>query len=127
MRLKNFGLPIGTQIFKAFSDESRIRILFLLHNTQELCISDIEQILDFTQTKTSRHMTYLKHAGLVNARKMDQWMFYYIKDEVHDIVSQIFTFLSKDTVLLKDLETYNILYSNRELAITKLNQKSWPY
>ena len=54
MRLKNFALGYGTQIFKAFSDESRVRILFLLHHYEELCISDLEHILEFTQTKTSQ-------------------------------------------------------------------------
>ena len=72
-------------------------------------------------------MTYLKHAGLVSSRKQDQWVFYYLKEEVKDIVNQIFTFLSKDHILTKDLETYEILNSNRELAEHKLKQKSWPY
>ncbi len=126
MRLKNFSLYLGTQIFRSFADESRVRILFLLHNNSELSISDIEQILDFTQTKTSRHMTYLKNAGLVSARKSDQWVFYALKDEVKDIVSQIFQFLSKDQVLISDLETHQILNSNRELAVNKIKRKTWP-
>ncbi len=126
MRLKNFSLFLGTQIFRAFADESRVRILFLLHNNSELSISDIEQILDFTQTKTSRHMIYLKNAGLVSPRKKDQWVFYALKDEVKDIVNQIFQFLSKDQVLINDLETYQILYSNRELAVNKIQRKTWP-
>lgn len=126
MRLKNFSLHLGSQIFRSFSDESRVRILFLLHNNPELSISDIEQILNFTQTKTSRHMIYLKNAGLVSPRKKDQWVFYGLKEEVKDIVSQIFQFLSKDQILLGDLETYQILNSNRELAINKIQRKTWP-
>ena len=45
---------------------------------KELSISDLEHILDFTQTKTSRHLIYLKNAGLVGSRRVDQWTFYYI-------------------------------------------------
>lgn len=121
MRLKNFTLGFGSQLFKAFSDESRVRILFLLHHYPELCISDLEHILDFTQTKTSRHLTYLKNSGLVGSRKQDQWVFYQIKDEVKDIVGLIFQYLHKDPILLKDLDTSKVLESNRELAIYKIN------
>ena len=125
MRLKNFSLTFGSQIFKSFSDEARIRILYLLYKNKELCISDLEQILGFTQTKTSRHVNYLKNAGLVSSRKVDQWIFYYLKDEVFDIVTQIFSYLNRDNVLIKDQETYDILLSNRELATNKIETRSW--
>jgi len=123
MRLKNFTLGFGSQLFKAFADESRVRILFLLHHYPELCISDLEHILEFTQTKTSRHLTYLKNSGLVGSRKQDQWVFYQIKDEVKDFISQIFNYLHKDPVLRKDLDTSRVLESNREFAVHKIYGK----
>ena len=126
MRLKNFSLPYGSQIFKSFSDEARIRILSLLHQNKELCISDLEHILGFTQTKTSRHVGYLKNAGLLSSRKSDQWIFYYLKDEAYDIVSQIFSYLNKDSVLIADQETHDVLLSNRELAINRIPSQTWP-
>ena len=119
MQLKNFNLQFGSQIFKSFSEEARVRIMFLLFNESELSISDVEHILEFTQTKTSRHLTYLKHAGLLNSRKKDQWVFYQIKEEVMGMVSQIFKFLNKDKQLQKDLEVLKVLLSNRELSINK--------
>ncbi len=125
MRLKNFSLSISSQIFKALSDESRVRILFLLYKKKELTISDLEYILDYTQTKTSRHLSYLKNSGLVNAKKVDQWVFYSLKDEVKDIIDLIFNFLSKDQILLGDLETYEVMHSNRELAVNKIKDKTW--
>jgi len=125
MRLKNFSLSFGSQIFKACSDESRVRILHLIFKNKEMCISDLETILDFTQTKTSRHLIYLKNSGILNTKKYDQWVFYFLKDEVHDIISQIYKFLEKDQVLSKDLETYKTMYTNRELAINKLESKNW--
>lgn len=125
MRLKNFSLSYGSQIFKSFSDEARIRIIFLLYQNKELCISDLEKILGFTQTKTSRHVNYLKNAGLVSSRKSDQWIFYFLKEEVYDIVSQVFSYLNKDSNLIADQETYNILLSNRELAANKIRSRSW--
>lgn len=90
-----------------------------------MCISDLELILDFTQTKTSRHLIYLKNSGILNTRKLDQWVFYHIKDEVYDIIQQIFKFLVKDSTLLNDQETYSIMYNNRELAKNKLETRNW--
>lgn len=125
MRLKNFSLNYGTQIFKSFADESRVRIINLLYRNDELSISDLEAILSYTQTKTSRHISYLKNSGLVNATKKDQWVFYSIKEEVYDMVAQIFEFLNKDIQLQKDQETYNIMHSNRELAKNRLAAKDY--
>ena len=61
MRLKKFNIEYGRTIFKSFSDVSRIRILNILANRKDASISDLEMILDFTQTKTSRHIYYLKN------------------------------------------------------------------
>lgn len=125
MRLKNFSLNYGTQIFKAFGDEARVRIIHLLFKNDELAVSDLESILEYTQTKTSRHIGYLRNSGLVNATKKDQWVFYSIKDEVYDMVAQIFDFLNKDLQLQKDQVIYNTMNSNRELAVNKLAAKGY--
>ena len=125
MRLKNLSLNYGTQIFKSFSDESRVRIIHLLYRNKELSISDLESILDYTQTKTSRHVSYLKNSGLVNAVKKDQWVLYSIKEEVYDMVAQIFEFIERDAQLKKDQEIYEVMKSNRELAINRLATKGY--
>lgn len=116
MKLKNLSLTYSTRIFKALSEEPRVRILNLLQYHGEMCISDIEQILDYTQTKTSRHMSYLKNAGIVGARKSDQWIFYYIQDEVQGLLGQIWSYIEKDQMLNNDIEVFEVMYSNRELA-----------
>ncbi|MEP2668095.1 MAG: metalloregulator ArsR/SmtB family transcription factor [Cyclobacteriaceae bacterium] len=121
MRLKHFNIDLGAQIFLSCSDTSRLRILNLIMNNGEMCISDLERILDFTQTKTSRHLVYLKNSDILSIRKLNQWVFYQIKDEVHDIIKQILQFISRDPVLQKDQQVYETLYSNRELALNKLN------
>src|SRR5574339_830514 len=97
MLLKSFNLTPGSQIFKACADESRLRILHLIFINGEMCISDLEKILDFTQAKTSRHLIYLKNAGMLNSRRYNHWVFYQIKDSVEDIIKQVFQFLRKDT------------------------------
>ncbi|MCP4458875.1 MAG: metalloregulator ArsR/SmtB family transcription factor, partial [Cytophagales bacterium] len=120
-----FNLNFGTQIFKSFSDESRTRILNLLFHFNELTISDLVMILDFTQTKTSRHMSFLKNAGVVSARNHDQWIFYSIRDEAYNMVNQIVDFLEKDAILQNDLQTYETLKSNRELSANKVAAKDY--
>lgn len=125
MRLKNFSLSYGTQIFKSMSEEARVRILHLLHRNGEMTISDLEHILDFTQTKTSRHIAYLRNSNIINARKVDQWVFYSIREEVEDVLTQLFSFLNKDAALLKDQEVYEILESNRELAKNRVQSRGY--
>ncbi len=125
MRLKSFNLTYGTQIFKSFSDDSRTRIIHLLYKKEKLCISDLGAILDFTQTKTSRHVTYLKNAELVNAGKYDQWVFYSIREEVCNVISQIFSFLDRDPILQKDLENYRTMYANRALSRNKIEARDY--
>ena len=125
MRLKNISLSYGMRIFKAISEEPRVRILHLLQQNKELSISDLEHILDFTQTKTSRHLSYLKNSGLVGSKKIDQWTFYYLLEETSEIIQQILKFIQKDNRLIKDQEIYEILYSNRELAKNKIQDNKY--
>jgi ArsR family transcriptional regulator len=120
LRLKNFNIEPGAQIFLACSDPARIRILQLIMTNGEMCISDLEHILEFTQTKTSRHLIYLRNSGILTIRKVNQWIFYQIKDEVFDIIKQILQFLLRDPVLQKDQQVFQTLYTNRELALNKL-------
>jgi ArsR family transcriptional regulator len=63
-------------VFRALADESRLRIYSLLRASGELCVCDIEETLGFTQTKVSRHLSYLRRAGLVKDRKQGLWMIY---------------------------------------------------
>lgn len=60
---------------KALSDETRLRILNLLYE-KELCVCDIMEALQISQAKASRHLVYLKNAGLVKDRKHAQWVYY---------------------------------------------------
>jgi ArsR family transcriptional regulator len=125
MRLKSFNLMLGSQIFKACADESRLRILHLIFENGEMCISDLERILEFTQAKTSRHLIYLKNSGILSFRRYNHWVFYQIKDEVYEILKQIFQFLRKDQQLQKDHQLYQTLFSNRELAINRMQMEVW--
>lgn len=63
------------KIFSALSDPTRFRILCLLQEG-ELCVCDVMSVLKEPQSKVSRHLAYLRNAGLVEARKEGLWMYY---------------------------------------------------
>lgn len=71
-----------SETFKALSDETRIRIMTLLLENQELCVCDFVGALGETQSKVSRHLRYLYHAGLVKDRRQGAWMHYRISPEL---------------------------------------------
>jgi ArsR family transcriptional regulator, arsenate/arsenite/antimonite-responsive transcriptional repressor len=62
-------------IFKALSDETRLRILKLLER-YELCVCDIVAALDMSQPKVSFHLNVLKEAGFIKDRKDGRWIHY---------------------------------------------------
>ena len=61
-------------VFKALSDETRLRIVNLLFTSGELCVCDIERVMGCTQTKVSWHLAYLRKAQLVDGRRRGLWM-----------------------------------------------------
>jgi ArsR family transcriptional regulator, arsenate/arsenite/antimonite-responsive transcriptional repressor len=61
--------------FKALADATRLRILGLLL-TGEVCVCHIHESLRIPQPKASRHLAYLRRAGLVEARREGLWMYY---------------------------------------------------
>ena len=62
-------------VFKALSDETRLRVLVLL-SERELCVCQLESALGLSQAKVSRHLTVLRNAGLVDDRREGLWIFY---------------------------------------------------
>lgn len=62
-------------MFRAFSDRTRLRILNLLHDG-EMCVGDLLHVLRVPQPTASRHLAYLRKAGLVSARRNGTWVYY---------------------------------------------------
>ena len=68
-----------TNIFRALSDKTRIRILYLLLNVKkELCICEIMDSLKLAQYNVSKHIRELKLVGIVKERKEGRFVFYSI-------------------------------------------------
>lgn len=79
--------------FKALADSSRLRIInLLLHG--ELCGCDIQHVLDASQPNVSRHLTYLKNAGLVLDRRDGYRVFYRLAESSKGARGALFEFLS---------------------------------
>jgi ArsR family transcriptional regulator len=71
------GTDIGAleSLFGALADRTRLRILGLLAGG-EVCVCDIHETLKIPQPRASRHLAYLRRAGLVEARKQGLWVHY---------------------------------------------------
>lgn len=69
------------QLFKALGDETRLRIMALLLEGRELCVCDIMAVLKLPQSTVSRHLSYLRHSGLVDDRRQGVWMYYRLNDQ----------------------------------------------
>ena len=63
-------------MFRAFADRTRLRILHLLSREGELCVGDLVATLRVPQPTASRHLAYLRRAGLVAVRNDGQWKHY---------------------------------------------------
>jgi ArsR family transcriptional regulator len=74
MMLQTARVPVD-RLFRAFSDRTRLRILHLLQN-EELCVCDLVAILRVPQPTASRHLAYLRRAGLVSVRQDKSWKYY---------------------------------------------------
>jgi ArsR family transcriptional regulator len=69
------GKPPVNLMFRAFSDSTRLRILHLLLNG-EMCVCDIVSITRVPQPTASRHLAYLRRAGLIEKRRQGLWAYY---------------------------------------------------
>lgn len=114
------------QMFKAMSDETRLRILNLL-SQQELCVCDLVDILEELQTKVSRHLAYLKHTGWVVDRRESQWVFYALAeptDDVHrclaECISDCFSNYPQMEEDLRKLERMAKLFELRSTCVVKV-------
>jgi ArsR family transcriptional regulator len=125
------------KVFKALSDEARLRILNLIFRTGEICVCDIESITGFTQTKTSRHLSYLRNAQLVDARQQGLWMLYSLakpmNKEHEQLIDCLKTILQINPLAMKDAKelkkninkgcctTFSVIKPEIKPAVLELN------
>lgn len=97
-----FALP---KFFLALADETRLRLLNLMAD-REVCVCYLVEILDAPQPKISRHLAYLRSAGIVSARREGKWMHYRLLAPSHPgaarILQQTLASLAEDKAMQKD-------------------------
>ena len=71
------------KIIKALSHQNRIRILNLI-NQQDLCVCELEYIMNVKQSNASRHLTKLKEADIIYGKRKAQWVYYQINLKILD-------------------------------------------
>jgi len=74
MPRKEKPLPLDL-LFRALADRTRLRLLNLIAD-KEICVCYFVEILRISQPKISRHLAYLRRAGIVAARRQGRWMHY---------------------------------------------------
>jgi ArsR family transcriptional regulator len=80
--------------FRAFADQTRLRILHLLQGG-EICVNDLVEIIDVPQPTASRHLAYLRRAELVVTRKDGLWTYYALAPSRSELHRQLLKCLSK--------------------------------
>jgi len=100
---KNYDLAL---LFAALADRTRLRLLNLM-NGKEVCVCYFVEVLGQSQPKISRHLAYLRRAGIVAARREGKWAHYKIVAAKHAgaarILSETLSVLSEDKAMQADL------------------------
>ena len=86
MEKQAMGMENIAGLYKALSDETRLRILKLLEHG-ELCVCDLTAALDMTQPNVSFHLGILREAGLIKDRKAGRWSYYEL--DFSDIMNRV--------------------------------------
>ena len=97
-----------TKLFKALSDETRIRILKVLME-RECCVCEVMQALNISQSRASRNLGILADAGFVKSRRDGPWIIYSIDEQTVNshaasLTEMLRSFLVNDEIILQDRE-----------------------
>lgn len=120
-RMKRTEKPFDRELFfRALADPTRLRIINLIGD-QEVCVCFFVEILNTNQPKISRHLAYLRRAGIVAARREGVWMHYRLatpKDaSAAKILRDLREWLAKDHLMLQDSQRLNKICCAPQLPI----------
>ena len=99
---KTFDMEL---FFRALADRTRLRLLNLMGG-DEVCVCFFVEILGENQPKVSRHLAYLRRAGMVAARREGTWMHYRIVEPRHEdaarVLADVRAWLTRDPEMQRD-------------------------
>lgn len=94
------------RFFRALADRTRLRLLNLM-NEGEVCVCFFVEVLGMSQPKISRHLGYLRRAGVVEARREGKWIHYRIFEPPNPNAAQVLdgirAWLTEDDEMKRDL------------------------
>lgn len=96
MELENLRL----KVLRALSDETRLKLIEFLRHGNEICVCDIEQVFDKTQSTLSRHLKTLVDADILESRREGNKKLFKVKD------TQVFKLLAIIDNLIKRNEKF---------------------
>jgi len=104
--MKSSSKPFDLELlFRALADRTRLRLMNLMGN-DEVCVCYFVEVLKTPQPKISRHLAYLRRAGIVGARREGKWMHYRIIEPKDPrgakLLRQIRESISNDDVMNRD-------------------------
>ena len=106
--MKQKAKTLGKDLFfRALADRTRLRILNLMRS-EEVCVCFFVEVLKTHQPKISRHLAYLRKAGIVGARREGPWMHYRIVEppdpDAARVLKETLAWLSNDPEMQRDRE-----------------------
>ena len=117
---KEYSLEL---FFKALADRTRLRIINLLGD-DEVCVCFFVAVLKTNQPKISRHLAYLRRAGLVSTRREGKWMHYRVVEppdaQAAKIFSEVRDWLGKNPEMQRDQSRLTKLCYATQLPVTLL-------
>ena len=112
------------RLFRALADRTRLRILNLIGD-KELCVCYFVEILAMSQPKISRHLAYLRNAGLVSARRDGKWMHYKLvkpeNEAAMQILNDLLAWMRDDPAMRRDRARLNTACCLPERFVTLHN------
>lgn len=95
-------------ITRALSDENRVRILMALHE-RDLCVCQVTAFLDLSPSTTSKHLSVLRQARLIESRKRGKWVYYHLAADAASPLVQ-----SALALVLENLRDHPAIRSDRD-------------
>jgi ArsR family transcriptional regulator len=102
---KSGGTSEMELLFRALADGTRLRLLNLMGD-DEICVCFFVEVLRTNQPKISRHLAYLRAAGVVSARREGKWMHYRVVEPADEHAARVFrevrAWLKEDEQMQRD-------------------------
>ena len=106
----------------ALADKTRLRILNLMRD-DEVCVYFLTVVIGSSQPKVSRHLAYLRNAGLVEARRDGKWMFYRVLQpndaSAETMLNDLFNWLDNQKDLQRDQAKYQQILRNAHILFRR--------